>query len=442
MNPFEAWQIYQQDSEAPQDFIDFAFYFAVGAACERRVWIKFGEKSLFPNTYIVLVGSPSVGKGIAIDPALNLFKNFRTKLVRSGQVIKASHEDPRIASFMDKEITDPEQMAIPIGPDSATLPGILTLLPKLLKPIIDVGGNFHGIQSSLVLGLSEMTTFIRKQDEDFKPFMLKAYDCGDFSRTLKGTIEKTIRSICLNFFAGTTPVELGKVMKYGLLDDGTTSRTWFIFAERGRKRLLAQEFNDEQRAAKIEVLSFIQKLINLVGQLKFTPEAWDFYRDWYENKSQYARVNTDPTLNSYYGRIKVHVGKMIIIQKLIDDPQMTPIEIKHIIKAIKVLENVERLMHKALVVTPRNELAGIAKAMTVWIVAKGDFAHPGLLWKGFTEEATQEECRQIFLDMLRQKRWKAVRNGEEIGFAVNGTKFEEVTIEDQLIDLKSKLWKK
>ena len=57
---------------SPELFRRWAAYSAIAGALERRTWIQSSGKILFPNTIILLVSKPGVGKSNAIDEIVKL----------------------------------------------------------------------------------------------------------------------------------------------------------------------------------------------------------------------------------------------------------------------------------------------------------------------------------------------------------------------------------
>ena len=439
MTPYEAWQIYQKDNEAPQIFLDFCFYFVIGAALERRVYLTDCGPRTYPNTYIVLVGDAGMGKGMSITPAMEFFHYFKNPLRNEPEKMEVSFE---VSKKLSEFILDPRYMAIPVGPDSITLPQLLELFQELLDPIFNSQGRCIEIHSSLCLAIEEMTTLIREEDSTCRDFFLSAYNCGNFSRELKCSKHVRIRNLCLNFLAGTTFQSLQEVLKKNLMDDGICSRTWFIVGEEKRQLQFESRESEEKVLAKQYLKDYLYKLVGLYGEIKLSPNAFSFAKDYYENKSQEERVNFNPLMSGYYSRYKLHLLKASIIQKFMDKPDLSDIEQVHVERGIEhMLKRLELKMDQAIKPAAKNPLEPVARKMN-WLLDRKKGMMISELYSEFHSSVNQDQCREIILDMLKQAKWKVIQNGEGVKLVTGVTPGASVNAERLVADLNSGLWRK
>jgi len=63
-----------EDTESPRIFHIWAAVFAVSAALGRRCWLPFGVFDVYPNHYILLVGTPGTRKSTAASLTRKLLK--------------------------------------------------------------------------------------------------------------------------------------------------------------------------------------------------------------------------------------------------------------------------------------------------------------------------------------------------------------------------------
>ena len=73
----DKWRNYNRDSVSPDSFINMSFYFIISASLQRRVHLGSRLNPLFPNVFTVFVAEPSVGKGRAIGPVIDILKYWK-----------------------------------------------------------------------------------------------------------------------------------------------------------------------------------------------------------------------------------------------------------------------------------------------------------------------------------------------------------------------------
>jgi hypothetical protein len=64
-----------EDTESPRIFHIWSAVFAMSAALGRRSWLPFGTFDIFPNQYVLLVGTPGTRKSTAANLSKKLLKN-------------------------------------------------------------------------------------------------------------------------------------------------------------------------------------------------------------------------------------------------------------------------------------------------------------------------------------------------------------------------------
>ena len=72
--------------KAPRDFLFWTAVSAISASLKRECWFQTRGYKLYPNQYIVLVGTPGTGKGASIQPLSNIVKNAGTANILAGRL--------------------------------------------------------------------------------------------------------------------------------------------------------------------------------------------------------------------------------------------------------------------------------------------------------------------------------------------------------------------
>lgn len=413
MTTLEHWNNMLRDSEAPQEFIDWSFHWMIGAALQRRVWVTLRGRQLFPNTYLFLVAEPGIGKGMSLTPAKDILtwhkyhdkgphdvESIYRKLLHGTGMSAEDAVDRFLTPAKDggKVDEDKKNMTlIAVGPDSTTYEQLVQ----------DMAGNprmtsYNAPQkdgttkrqlythNSFCFVSTELSNLIKKGSDSIVNLMLEAYDCCErYEYRTKHHGKDCVHRVCLNFAAGTTPDYMARTFDDSLLNEGISSRSFFIFAFNKRfYRLETGAHSEDQLHSKATILAWIRQLSTLYGEVKLTPEARDFLKSWYENIHPHSRPNKDPKMVHYYSRKELHVLKVAMALHFSNSLDLE-LTLKDITDALDVLEHAEKRMHLALQVGTQNPLANVARKIVRWFTARNN------------ERATQNDIVSTFYTEAR-----------------------------------------
>lgn len=388
MANYTKWQLINVNSPAPNSFIDFGFYYLIAAALQRRVWLGSESRPLFPNIYVMLVGRAGIGKGIVIKPVSKILKYHKKSLLKHQESLKEKTElelaiEKLEGATFDSGVKAPskkreaDDMLIPIAPDATTYEALCASLAGAFRAINftrpDGKKGVYG-HSSLAFTSEEAGALFRKKTEDVVNLLLQAYDCGDYTKETKTQGCDYIKKCCLNFLAGTTPDFMQQIFNDDLINQGFSSRTFFIFAINNRKYVWQTgEETEEQKQAERDLIAHVLNLTKLYGQMSFDAEANEYLRNWWEQEQvenlMTWRKNVSNKLDAYYARKDIHFKKMCIIIHLSEisiDPNNLAatdmvIKMPTVIRVKTILEEAEASMHYALQLSSNNPLAPVTR---------------------------------------------------------------------------------
>jgi len=291
MTNFEKWRYYLDDLESPDVFINWTLMWTISAALQRRVYYGSLKAPIFANTFIVFVADPGIGKSNAARIAgTHILKTFFTT---------------------KKEVLDPQTgaplqiPAITFSADCTTYESLIQQLGMAIRGYEQTRVTENGLRikvpashNSMCLLLSEeLTTLFRTNMEDVSGALNQWWDAQDFHYKIKHGPEDNIKNVCVNLLGCTTPDNVAKLMKLGVLDQGLTARALFIYGTQPRKRTLKYNFSQDQIAKFEEVRNHIKHLLTLEGEIDFTDEASEWLTDYYESgKLQGEVCNNDRRL--------------------------------------------------------------------------------------------------------------------------------------------------
>jgi hypothetical protein len=232
-------------------------------------------------------------------------------------------------------------------------------------------------------------------DKKIARFIIKIFDCGDATYDTKARKVDMIKNICFNMIAGVTPDYIRDVMDEGVLNEGWNSRMWYIYEAVPRfQTLLMPELTVEQKLAKAELLEHLRLLSKVRGQAKLSPEAQIYAEKWWKEFPKQPKANASSKLADYYGRKNIATLKLagaIHFSNVLDANDKV-ISLNSFMRALNMLDGVEKNMHLALSYSSRNPLADVANKVTAILKTKGHQTFMQLFDNLITE------CRRSELD--------------------------------------------
>jgi hypothetical protein len=376
MSIYESWNHYLRELESPQQFIDWTLLWCVGSALQRRVYMgDYRQDPIFANGFTIFVAPPGIGKSMPARKAgSQILKHFRyidpVKIEKTGLP-------------PDKCWTD----TISFSADNTTMESLIQQLNMTTRAVRMPLPNEHGniveqttFHASLSMLLSEeMTSLFKPNNEGIAEALNQWYDAQDYHYKTKHQGEDKISNICVSFLGCTTPDKMKGLMARGILQNGFTARCIPIYADRKRHDCFQYVYTDDMQEALLVVRKHIKMLTEVKGEVKFTTEAQQYLKEYYEGSSEIvarkragenvktpreaARINFDKRTDDYYGREKMHIYKTSIQLHFMETYGSMVIELDTVKKAMQWLKKVEIDMHKALASSGKNPLADYYKAV-------------------------------------------------------------------------------
>ena len=264
--------------ESPDSFLFWSGVATLSAVVRRKLSIRFGTRSLYPNFYIILVA--------------------RTGAARKGAPIKAAEFFARTIpdiNFIDRTTTE-------------------RLPHDLSYRIQTIGGQTQRVpcDASGFMCAEELVAFIGDQsyNSDVLKFLIEWWDCPDSKnvRSLKhGILQLT--NLYITILGGTTPDWLQGSLSSLVAGGGMLNRTLFIVEERTPKMIpWPQAPDDNTKQRLIQQLAHID---SLQGEFVVTEEALRWTDIWYKDFRQQLESNEIEAAS--LERKQVHMIKLAML---------------------------------------------------------------------------------------------------------------------------------
>lgn len=310
--PFlQAYEEYVAQTESPTEYNTWCGISAICSSLKKNVFIpeKYtnGFYKIYPNQYIILVGPPGVGKGTAINPAIELVKKAST----------ANYISDRVTA--EKIV---EQLSKGYSHSYKTPAGQFTTLTDNSATIVS----------------TELPVFLQAS-EWMLPLMCEMWDRNEFSYATKNKGSLIASNICVSLVGGCVPDYIRKLNRdaNSAVTGGFTSRCIFVYASEKSRTIAWPNINGNFSKLEAEMIADLQEMSIQSGEFSFTKSAMKMW------EHQYINMKLDPfeseVLTGFKSRMKSHIFKTAMALSMSEGSTME-INDRHLFNAIKAVEGI------------------------------------------------------------------------------------------------------
>lgn len=301
------------NSEAPAVYHRWVCLSILGAALGRQVWIKHGPFVIYPNQYILLMGTPGTRKGSAMSIGKRILKGANYRRFSADKTSKERF-------LMDMRHTDADHS------DSIEELELLSMDSPA--------------ESYIMSG--EFTDFIGQGNMEFITLLTNLWDNLDTYKQPKIQGKSvTVEKPTVNLLGANTPEGFSLAFPPEALGNGFLSRVIMLHAEPTTNRVAWPAEPDHLvQASLINHLTDVRMACE--GEIAISKEAIELGKYIYKNEI----AVDDARFVHYQQRRFTHLLKLCMILAASDLEDT--ITADHMIKANTVLSRAERHMPKAL----------------------------------------------------------------------------------------------
>lgn len=308
---------YTHESEPPLSYHVWTGISLLAASLQRRIFLRWGYETIYPNMYIVLIGpSGKCRKGTAMSIGKDIIKDVGIKLTS----------------------------------ESITREALIRAMKRAVVSYIDPDNNNVVFHCSLTAISPELSVFLGQNDVKFLADLTDWYDSLDkWTYETKGSGVDDITGICFNLLGATAPDWLQSILPEEAIGGGFTSRIIFIVEENKRKTIPEPVITDKLNMVRAALKEDLERIATLSGEFVMTDETRALYSAWYQKQDDNTRegkpVISDPRFTGYCERRATHIRKLCMIFSASrgDDMVITASDFE---RAIDVLTTAEKKMPK------------------------------------------------------------------------------------------------
>lgn len=304
-------------TETPTFYNRWCCISMIGAYLGRQYHFRFGHFDIYPNQYVMLIGTSGARKSTAI------------KL--SKKILKAAGYDKISADKSSKE----KFMLDLAGIDSDN---------KSVDSILDEniwGGNSNDV-SEMYIACDEFNDFIGNGNLEFISLLGNLWDYeGQFSNRIKNGKSVVINNPTVNILGGNTPVNFARAFPPEVLGQGFFSRLLLIYGEpSGRKITFPLAPEPTLTDAIVSNLQLIKSTVN--GRAFASPLVCKLIDKIYNT---WGGMD-DYRFESYATRRLTHLIKLCLI--ISASNYRSEVQERDVVVANTILTHTEHLMSRAL----------------------------------------------------------------------------------------------
>lgn len=285
---------YTSGQESPECFHTWVCLVMLASILDRQVFLNRGTFTVYPNLYTFLIaGTAKCHKSTAI--------NIGKRLIDDMKKDPRSKEVPR--TFAQK-ITN-ERLIQFLG-EGAELAESSTKIR---------------FKASGLITASELSTFMgaNAMNSGLLASLVDLYDCEEeWDYETKGAGKDKLYNVYINMLGASTEKWLRAAIPVEAVGGGIMSRTIFVYADKP-KRLIPfpeDEIPDNFEDIKDRLINDLIHIQSLKGEFQFTPDAKDYYEEWYiENAEESMKNTAHADFFSRWDNFLVKLGMLVSVSR-------------------------------------------------------------------------------------------------------------------------------
>ncbi len=355
------YEEYLSQTESPKNYKTWAAISVLGSALKRNCWMTYSLYKIFPSQYIVLVGPPSVGKGTAIIPAVDIAK------------------EAGVINYISDRITSEkliEKLATGFGGGVKTAQGQIVYVHN----------------SSATIVSPELPIFLQAS-EWMLPLMCDLWDEKGFSYDTKTKGTYDVKDSSVGLIAGCVPDYIRKLNKdsTSAITGGFTSRCIFVYETEQSQRIAWPSNNGHLGLVKQDLIDDLREIDKLRGEFKFTEKAKLLFSKWY-NDIKIDQFESE-VLTGFKGRMRSHVFKTCMALSVSENDNLT-IDEANMFNAIQLIEGIKNKVDVTFRSVGESPLAAAQERIRMYIEKHPLVTRPQIMKSNY-RHVTDEALTQI-----------------------------------------------
>lgn len=363
---FTRYLHYTSQNMAAPKLHEWACIMTIATALSRKVWFQQGDWRIYPNLYVFFVGAPGDRKSTAMELAARVIHDFTDIQIAPDQITREA-----LTQFMQKKC----------GKQFFDGPTILDY-----SPITVFSDELVILLGPEPIRMIELLTSLWNNPTTFKVFT-------------KNMGNDEIVRPCVNLLGCITPSTMNNMMQQNLISGGFCRRMILVYTKKKGPPLPFPEMTEAHYESKRFCVEYAKKAQELTGPFSITPDAKEFFSDWYINiRAPQEESATTDVMRHWYSTKDGQLLKVSMCLAVTESLDKV-IKLHHVQKALDLLDETEPDIMSVLGGAGRNELAPVANTVKLLIEKHPDGITLAQL-KGMTFQLCNAEELNRVLEQL------------------------------------------
>lgn len=378
---------YNAETECPRRYHQWCYISALASMLGRNAWLEFGHRAIYPNMYIMLIGSPAARKNTAMNASVDVIRALNMLNIAQGRTSK------------EKFLLDLSGHVDDTGTKHNAEQGAGSGTAEMYKNLFDMDladlANDDSIHETLIAA-DEFTNFVGAGNYEFISLLGELWDNPPiYDVRVKNSKSYKISKPCVNILGGNTPTGFAAAFPPEMIGQGFLSRLLLVYGERTDVRITWPEPPDMQLKAELSA-HFARVRMEITGVIAIDRKGEAFAAlDWiYKNWQSLDDVR----FASYSGRRFSHLLKLCLI--FAANALRTEILLEDVIAANTLLAVTENDMPKALGEFGKSKHSDIVNKIMDFLYTVDTPQNINSLWKLVQTDLVGDGGRAKLADLL------------------------------------------
>ncbi len=390
---------YNAESEAPKRYHQWTYLSCVAAMVGRNSYLPFGMDNIYPNHFIMLIGSPAARKSSAIKAGTKLLKAADYTTISRGRTSKEK--------FLLDLSGHVDDTGMSHNPALALSDGNKVAIQNLFDTdLADLGTNDEPCET--LIAADEFNNYIGTGNFEFISLLGELWDVPpDYPVRVKNSKSYTINKPCVNIIAGNTPTGFAAAFPPDILGQGFASRLILVYGERTNIRTTLPKQPDAEVVATLaHHLQQVRLLVCGEFNIDLGGAAYEALDKLYKNWKSLE----DTRFSNYSGRRFSHLLKLSLL--FAANKLRTDIRLEDVIAANTLLTATEHDMPAALGEFGRSKNSEVSNKIIEMVNTSDSIVSVAQLWKECQIDMDKQASMiELVTGLSRAGKIQSVRGG-------------------------------
>lgn len=367
------------NQEAPAIYHRWSLASIVGALLGRQLYMPFGKYTLYPNQFIMLMGTPGARKGAAMNPAKEILKAVGYTRFSASR------------TSLERFLIDMKQLDI--------------------SPDVDIEALALDTPSESYVFAGEFVDFIGPNDISFINLLTNLWDnLPEYKHPKIQGKSVEVYKPTVNLFGGSTPQTFSIAFPPEVIGTGFTSRLLLIHADPTGKQIAWP--TDIDPLVKEQLICHLKDVReNMVGEIEVNPKAKQLAGEVYKNE-----IHVDDSRFGFYQQRRyIHMLKLAMILAAVNLSMV--VEEEHILWANTMLAMAEKKMPKALGEFGKSRYSEVSNEILQWMNKRSKPASVNDIFKAVSRSISKlPELQEVLANLKAAEKIQTVTVAGKTGY--------------------------